>query len=81
MQQTKSGFKVTGKCAQAIGSSIPTCPRLRVCPKRGQAPLCEAPFGPFRQRCLTPFRTDSQCPIRNNTFPVLPNACAWVSAL
>jgi phosphoadenosine phosphosulfate reductase len=23
--------------------------------KRGQAPLCEAPFGPFRQRCLTPF--------------------------
>jgi acetyl esterase/lipase len=23
--------------------------------KRGQAPLCEAPFGPFRQRCLSPF--------------------------
>jgi hypothetical protein len=23
--------------------------------KRGQAPLCAAPFGPFRQRCLTPF--------------------------
>ena len=25
-------------------------------PKRVQAPLCEAPFGPFRQRSLTPFR-------------------------
>src|SRR5208282_371853 len=25
-------------------------------PKRGQAPLCVAPCGPFRQRCLTPFR-------------------------
>jgi len=24
--------------------------------KRGQAPLCEAPCGPFRQRCLTPFQ-------------------------
>ena len=24
--------------------------------KRGQAPLCEAPFGPFRQRGLTPFQ-------------------------
>jgi len=23
--------------------------------KRGQAPFCEAPCGPFRQRCLTPF--------------------------
>jgi hypothetical protein len=23
--------------------------------KRGQEPLCEAPFGPFRQRFLTPF--------------------------
>src|SRR5208283_1685668 len=23
----------------------------------GQAPLCVAPSGPFRQRCLTPFRT------------------------
>jgi len=23
--------------------------------KRGQAPLCAAPSGPFRQRCLTPF--------------------------
>src|ERR1700730_15675229 len=23
--------------------------------KRGQAPLCEAPFGPYRQRGMTPF--------------------------
>jgi hypothetical protein len=23
--------------------------------KRGQAPLCEAPFGPLRQRSQTPF--------------------------
>jgi hypothetical protein len=23
--------------------------------KRGQEPLCEAPYGPFRQRFLTPF--------------------------
>src|SRR4029077_19176396 len=29
--------------------------------KRGQAPLCEAPCGPFRQRCLTPFFRAS-CP-------------------
>ena len=28
---------------------------LRAFGKRGQAPLCAAPFGPFRQRCLTPF--------------------------
>ena len=30
---------------------------LRISPgsKRGQAPLCEAPFGPFRQRSQTPF--------------------------
>ncbi|MBY0526383.1 MAG: DNA-3-methyladenine glycosylase I [Gemmataceae bacterium] len=34
---------------------------LSVCPKRGQAPLCAAPSGPFRQRCLTPFRTDAEC--------------------
>jgi hypothetical protein len=25
-------------------------------PKGGQTPLCEAPFGPFRQRGLTPLR-------------------------
>ena len=36
--------------------------RLKAHPKRGQAPLCEAPSGPFRQRCLTPFRTDSVRP-------------------
>src|SRR5208282_6915564 len=30
--------------------------RLSAYPKRGQAPLCAAPCGPSRQRCLTPFR-------------------------
>src|SRR5262249_47883308 len=30
-------------------------PFLKRSQKRGQDPLCEAPFGPFRQRVLTPF--------------------------
>jgi hypothetical protein len=35
---------------------------LRGTKKRGQAPLCEAPFGPFRQRGLTPFFRASHDP-------------------
>jgi len=33
---------------------------LRPGSKRGQAPLCGAPCGPFGQRCLTPFRPRPQ---------------------
>jgi hypothetical protein len=40
--------------------------RLRAWAKRGQAPLCAAPSGPFRQRCLTPFRPGSQAIIARN---------------
>ncbi len=37
--------------------SPPDCGMVQ---KRGQAPLCEAPYGPFRQRCLTPFLNHAQ---------------------
>ena len=40
---------------------------LRAFEKRGQVPLCEAPFGPSRQRYLTPFFSNAL-----TTMPMLP---------
>ena len=39
-----------------LSCGLPGLRQFRAYPKRCQAPLCEAPHGPSRKRCLTPFR-------------------------
>src|SRR5208337_271253 len=40
-----------------VRSTLRAVPAKVPDPFSSQAPLCAAPCGPFRQRCLTPFRT------------------------
>jgi hypothetical protein len=47
-----AGFCLVGDSIEQVLRRL-TSLDVSPCPKRGQAPWCEAPFGPFRQRCLT----------------------------
>src|SRR5208282_63741 len=43
-----------------VRSTLRAVPAKVPDPFSNQAPLCVAPCGPFRQRCLTPFRIGSR---------------------